>query len=337
MGVAIKSISHFVPETRLTNQELGVRLNMDSDVIGEKTGIFERRVFHDGATSDMIVNAAKICLEQCGMDVLDVECIIVATMTADFPCPSTAAVVHHKLGTKNAWGFDAMAACSGFLYGFEIGSALLNSKQYKNVLLCAADKMTSIIDPMDKKTSLIFGDGAGVVLLEYTDDEHNEIIDTICKLNSTDLMSVSASHGGSKNPMTPESLEQTDHLMKFTSRGIFSGGIALFKEVILEVMEKNNISFDDIDYFVPHQANKRMLEGLAAELNQPISKFIINIEYIGNTNSGSVPIALSEAISDGRIKPGMKIIVAGVGAGFTYGASIIDIKYPIIHSGSIAN
>jgi 3-oxoacyl-[acyl-carrier-protein] synthase-3 len=337
MGVAIKSISHFLPETRVTNEDLGARLNMDSDVIGEKTGIFARRIYNDGATSDMIVNAARKCLEQCGMDVLDVECIIVATMTADYPCPSTAAVVHHKLGAKNAWGFDAMAACSGFLYGFEIGSALLNSKQYKNVLLCAADKMTSIIDPMDKKTSLIFGDGAGVVLLEYTDDEHNEIIDTICKLDSTDLMSVSASHGGSKNPMTHDSLDQTDHLMKFTSRGIFSGGIALFKEVILEVMEKNNISFDDIDYFVPHQANKRMLEGLAVELNQPISKFIINIEHIGNTNSGSVPIALSEAISDGRIKTGMKIIVAGVGAGFTYGASIIDIKYPIVHSGGISN
>jgi len=336
MGVAIKSIGHFIPETRITNVELGARLNMDSDMIAEKTGILERRVFNEGATSDMIVNAAKICLSQCGMDVLDVECIIVATMTADFPCPSTAAVVHHKLGTKNAWGFDAMAACSGFLYGFEIGSALLNSRQYKNVLLCAADKMTSIIDPLDKKTALIFGDGAGVVLLEHTDDEHNEIIDTICKLDSTDLMSVSASDGGSKNPITPETLVNTNHFMKFTSRGIFSGGIALFKEVILEVMGKNHLTFNDIDYIVPHQANKRMLEGLAAELNLPISKFIINIEHIGNTNSGSIPIALSEAIADGRIKPGMKIIVAGVGAGFTYGASIISIKKPIIHSGTIA-
>ncbi|WP_295652049.1 ketoacyl-ACP synthase III [uncultured Mucilaginibacter sp.] len=332
MGVAIKSIGHFIPETRITNVELGARLNMDSDVIAEKTGILERRIFNEGATSDMIVNAAKICLSACGMDVLDVECIIVATMTADFPCPSTAAVVHHKLGTKNAWGFDAMAACSGFLYGFEIGSALLNSRQYKNVLLCAADKMTSIIDPMDKKTSLIFGDGAGVVLLEHTDDEHNEIIDTICKLDSTDLMSVSACDGGSKNPITPETLVNTNHFMKFTSRGIFSGGIALFKEVILEVMGKNHLTFDDIDYIVPHQANKRMLEGLAAELNLPISKFIINIEHIGNTNSGSIPIALSEAIADGRIRQGMKIIVAGVGAGFTYGASIISIKQPIIHA-----
>ncbi|OCX54617.1 hypothetical protein BEL04_10325 [Mucilaginibacter sp. PPCGB 2223] len=327
MGIAIKSLSHFVPDTKLTNDMLAERLGIESDWIAEKTGIMARRIYHDGATSDMIVNAANICLEKAGMKPADVECIIVATMTADFLCPSTAAVVHHKLGTVNAWGFDAMAACSGFLYGLQIATAVLNSRQHKNVLLCAADKMTSIIDPMDKKTSLIFGDGAGVVLLEYVDDEHNEIIDTICKLNSTDLMSVSALDGGSKNPITPDTLVRCDQFMKFTSRGIFSGGVALFKEVITEVMEKNKVTFDDIDYIVPHQANKRMLEKLAEELGQPIEKFIINIEHIGNTNSGSVPIALSEAFADERIKPGMKIIVAGVGAGFTYGASILSIKH----------
>jgi len=327
MGVAIKSLSHFIPSTKLTNDALAAKLGIESDWIAEKTGILQRGIFHDGATSDMIVNAAIPCLEQAGLGVEDVECIIVATMTADFLCPSTAAVVHHKLKTTNAWGFDAMAACSGFLYGLRIATAMLNSGQHKNVLLCAADKMTSIIDPLDKKTSLIFGDGAGVVLLEYVDDEHNEIIDTICKLNSTDLMSVSALDGGSKNPITPETLTNCDQFMKFTSRGIFSGGVALFKEVILEILEKNNMTFDDIDYIVPHQANKRMLEKLAEELNLPISKLIINIENIGNTNSGSVPIALSEAFLDERIKPGMKVIVAGVGAGFTYGASILSIKH----------
>ncbi len=327
MGVAIKSLSHFIPETRLTNDMLAEKLGIESDWIAEKTGIMERRIFNDGATSDMIVNAAHKCLAHVNMVPTDVECIVVATMTADFLCPSTAAVIHHKMGTTNAWGFDAMAACSGFLYGLQIATAMLNSCQHKNVLLCAADKMTSIIDPLDKKTSLIFGDGAGVVLLEYVDDEHNEIIDTICKLNSTDLMSVSALDGGSKNPITPETLVSCNQFMKFTSRGIFSGGVALFKEVILEILEKNNMTFDDIDYIVPHQANKRMLEKLAEELNLPISKFIINIEYIGNTNSGSVPIALSEAFLDERIKPGMKVVVAGVGAGFTYGASIFSIKH----------
>lgn len=326
MGVAIKSLSHFVPETRLTNDMLAERLGIESEWIAEKTGIMARRIFHDGATSDMIVNAAQICLQKVGMQPTDVECIIVATMTADFLCPSTAAVVHHKLGTTNAWGFDAMAACSGFLYGLQIATAVLNSRQHKNVLLCAADKMTSIIDPMDKKTSLIFGDGAGVVLLEYVDDEQNEVIDTLCKLNSTDLMSVSALDGGSKNPITPDTLTRCDQFMKFTSRGIFSGGVAFFKEAILEVLQRNNMTLDDIDYIVPHQANKRMLEKLAEELNLPISRFIINIEHIGNTNSGSVPIALSEAFADERIKPGMKIVVAGVGAGFTYGASILSIK-----------
>ena len=277
MGVAIKTLSHFIPETRLTNDALALKLGIESAWIADKTGIMERRIFHDGATSDMIVNAANICLAKAGMLPTDVECIIVATMTADFLCPSTAAVVHQKLKTTNAWGFDAMAACSGFLYGLQIATAFLNSRQHKNVLLCAADKMTSIIDPLDKKTSLIFGDGAGVILLEYVDDAENEIIDTICKLNSTDLMSVSALDGGSKNPITPETLERCDQFMKFTSRGIFSGGVALFKEVILEILEKNNMTFDDIDYIVPHQANKRMLEKLAEELNLPISKFIRHI------------------------------------------------------------
>jgi len=326
MGVAIKSLSHFIPETRLTNDYLAAKLGIDSAMIAEKTGIMERRIFHDGATSDMIVNAAHICLEQNNMSPQDVECIIVATMTPDFLCPSTAAVIHSKLKTTNAWGFDAMAACSGFVYGLKIATAMINSGQHKNVLLCAADKMTSIIDPMDKKTSLIFGDGAGVVLLEHVPDEQNEVIDTICKLDSTDLMSVSALDCGSQNPITPETLTNGNQFMKFTSRGIFSGGVAFFKEVILEILAKNNLTFDDIDYIVPHQANKRMLEKLAEELNVCISKFIINIEHIGNTNSGSIPIALSEAFLDGRIQPGMKVVVAGVGAGFTYGASILEIK-----------
>jgi 3-oxoacyl-[acyl-carrier-protein] synthase-3 len=327
MGVAIKSLSHFIPETRITNDELAIMFDVTADWILEKTGIVERRVFHDGATSDMIVNATKTCLAQANMAVEDVECIIVATMTPDFLCPSAAAVVHHKLGAKKAWSFDIMAACGGFVYGLQIATALINSKQYKNVLLCTADKMTSIIDPMDKKTRLIFGDGAGVVLLEYTDKpEETEVIDTICGMDSTDLMHVSASDGGSKNPITEQTLLNADQFMKFTARGIFSGGVQLFKQVILEIMEKHNLTFDDIDYIVPHQANKRMLESLANALDLPISKFIINIEYVGNTNGASIPIALSDAMISKQIKPGMRVLLTGVGAGFTYGASILEIK-----------
>jgi 3-oxoacyl-[acyl-carrier-protein] synthase-3 len=274
----------------------------------------------------MIVRAAQLSLAKAGIDKTEIDCIIVATMTTDYPCPSTAAVVHHKLKTNNAWGFDAMAACSGFLYGLQIASALINAGVHKNVLLCAADKMSSIIDPLDKKTAIIFGDGAGVVLLKQTDTEGNEIIDTICKLDSTDYMSVSARDGGSKNQITAETLTDGHHFMKFTARGIFSGGIAMFKNVIIEILAKNNLTLDDIDYIVPHQANKRMLEGLAAELNVNIEKFIINIEYIGNTNSASIPIALSQAVDAQKIRPGMKLLIAGVGAGFTYGASIIHVK-----------
>jgi len=328
MGVAIKSLSHFIPETRITNDELAIMFGTTADWILEKTGIVERRVFHDGATSDLIVNATKVCLAQVKMQVSDIECIIVATMTPDFLCPSTAAVVHKKLGAKTAaWGFDVMAACGGFVYGLQMGAAMIESKQYKNVLVCAADKMTSIIDPMDKKTRLIFGDGAGVVLLEYTEKPAEvELIGSVCGLDSTDLMSVSALDGGSQNPLTQQTLLDGNQFMKFTTRGIFSGGVQLFKRVILEIMEKHNLTFDDIDYIVPHQANKRMLESLADALSLPISKFIINIENVGNTNAASIPIALSEAVISKQIKPGMRVLLTGVGAGFTYGASIVEFK-----------
>lgn len=325
MGTILKSFGHFIPEQRVTNTELAKRFDVTEEWIIERTGIEERKYFTGGATSDMIVNAALQCLGKTDIEAEDIDCIIVATMTPDYYCPSTAAIVHQKLDTKNAWGFDIMAACSGYIYALELAASLINSTAYKNILVCGADKFSSIIDPLDRKTVLVFADGAGVSLLQYSETD-NDIADTICKLDSTYAMDVNMLYGGSLTPLTKENIVEDKHYLCFSSKRIFEHGIALMQNVIEEILNKNNITFNDIDFIVPHQANKRMIEALAQRLAVPIEKFIINIEHIGNTSAATIPIAISQALTTGKLKGNEKLLLASVGAGFTYAASLITLK-----------
>ena len=324
MGVEIKGWGHFIPEHRVSNAELAARFATTEEWILTRTGIEERRYFTQGPTSDMIINAALPCLERANLSPEELDCVLVATMTPDYQCPSTAAIVHHKLGAHNAYGFDIMAACSGYIYALQIAAALINSGTHRNVLICAADKFSSIIDPDDRKTRFIFGDGAGVCLLQHS-DTLNDVTDTICKMASGSHTDIVMKSGGSMEPATAEAVEKGDHYFRFFSKTIGTSGVGLFREVILELLDKHNLTFDDINYIVPHQANKRMIEQLAAALDLPASRFIINIEHIGNTSAATIPLAISQALQNGKLHRGQKVLLASVGAGYTYAAGLITL------------
>jgi len=304
---------------------LSKRFNVTTEWILERTGIEERKYFLDGATSDMIVNAALSCLQQTDLTPTDIDCIIVATMTPDHYCPSTATFVHQKLGTNNAWGFDIMAACSGYLYALQLATSLIKSNSYKTVLVCGADKMSSCIDPNDRKTVLVLADGAGVSLLQQSPTDNN-VIDTICKLDSSNYTDITMTASGSKVPSTIENISQGKHYLRFESKTIFDMAISLMQRVTEEILDKNNLTFNDIDFIVPHQANKRIIETLAKKFSLPIEKFIINVEQIGNTSAATIPIAISEALKTGKLLGNEKLLLVSVGAGYTYSASLITMN-----------
>lgn len=323
MGVVFRSFGHYVPPTGVGNQELAARFGITPEWIDERTGIMHRAYMQEGGTADMIVPAALQCLQSAGVAPHEVGCIIVATMTPDHHCPSTATLVHHRLGTANAWGFDIMAACSGYLYALQLATALINSNSYRTVLVCGADKMSSCIDHADRKTALILGDGAGVSLLQHS-DTHNHVVDTLCGLASGYHADITMPMGGSHCPSTPQGVEQGRHHLRFESSTIFQTAVDLMQQATEQLLQRNGLTFDDIDLIVPHQANKRMIESLATRLNLPISRFVINIEQIGNTSAGTIPIALSQSVQNGRIAGTCRLLMVAVGAGYTYAVSLIE-------------
>lgn len=326
MGVKITGFGHYIPEQRVTNAELSARFGVSEEWIVEKTGIMERcYAASTEATSDLIVPAARQCLAKAGVSPAAVECILVATMTPDQSCPSTAAIVQQQLGAANAWGFDLMAACSGFLYALQVGAALINAGTHRTVLVCAADKMSSIIDPQDRKTTLIFADGAGACLLQYSATE-NQVVDTICRLDSTCFADIVVPAGGSRLPITEKLVAEGEQYLRFVSRTISTDAVRLLRQVMLDFLGKHGLTFADLDFIIPHQANKRMLEALATDLGLPIEKFIINIEHLGNTSAATIPVAISQALQNGQLHGQETLLLASVGAGYTYAASLIHLN-----------
>jgi len=322
MGVFFKSFGHYIPETGITNKQLAERFNISEEWILERTGIEERKYFLNGATSDMIVAAALNCLNNAEVSASNIDCIIVATMTPDYHCPSTAAIVQKKLGINHNFSLDIMAACSGYVYALQLADALIASGKYCNILVAGADKMSAIIDKNDRKTALIFADGAGCALVSHHDTENN-IIDIICAVDSTLSDIVIIPNGGSVSPIHQPVFEEQNHFLRFTSKGVYESGIQLLQKAINAVTEKSKITIKDIDLIIPHQANKRMIEELARRMDVPIDKFFINVESIGNTSAATIPIALSQASEQKKLKG--KILLISVGAGFTYASAIIQV------------
>ncbi len=320
MSATITSIAHYLPPDIYPNSYFEKYLDTSDEWIKTRSGISERRFAKDGATSDLIVPAALECIEKRGIDKNEIDTIIVATVTPDHMFPSTAAVVQHKLGIKNVWGFDISAACSGFLFALSTAASLVNSGMSKKVLLCGADKMTSILNLNDRGQAILFGDGAGVCLIEKSDDDNYGVLDQILHIDGEGGKYLHQLAGGSFKPASIETVQNNEHFIHQDGQPVFKAAVIGMADVTAELLEKNKLTADDIAWLVPHQANLRIITATANRIDLPMSKVMVNIDKYGNTTAGTIPICLSEWHQNGKLKKGDNLVLASFGAGFTWGA-----------------
>ena len=320
----ISALGTFVPPRVLDNFELEKMVDTTNEWILERTGIRERHLVDKGvAASDLAVGAARNMAERHGIDLNQVEAVIVATVTPDMMYPSTACLVQHKLNLPNAWGFDLSAGCSGFVFALTTGSKLIESGAHKNVLVIGADVNSSMIDYKDRATCIIFGDGAGAVLLEPAQDGEPGIIDYVHQVEGFGGQFLNMPGGGSLNPASKETVEKNMHVVHQDGQAVFKYAVKKMSEMTERVLERNNIQGTDIDCFIAHQANKRIIMATADRLKMPHEKVVVNIDRYGNTTAGTVPLAMDTALQDGKLKKGSTVLVAAVGAGFTSGATLL--------------
>ncbi|MCS6999289.1 MAG: beta-ketoacyl-ACP synthase III [Bacteroidota bacterium] len=320
MKAYITAVAHYVPPDVYDNHWFSTFLDTSDEWIRERTGIRERRFLREGATSDMIVPAAREVLAQRAMQPSDIDCIIVCTVTPDQFFPSTAANVQRKLGATNAWGFDLNAACSGFVYGLWVAAKLIEAGGARNVLLCGADKMSSIINFEDRTTCVLFGDGAGVVLLEPGDDEAYGVQDAIIRMDGEGGQYLYMPAGGSLRPPSYETVANKEHYVFQDGQTVFKAAVVGMAEVSAEIMERNGLSAETVAWLVPHQANLRIIDATARRMGLSKDKVMVNIDRYGNTTAATIPICLSELYQAGKLHRGDNIILASFGAGYTWGS-----------------
>jgi 3-oxoacyl-[acyl-carrier-protein] synthase-3 len=321
----ISSVGTYVPPKLLTNADLEKMVATNDQWIMERTGIRQRHIVEKGvATSDLAVEAAKKCLEKRGIGADEVEIIIVATVTPDMFFPATACLVQDKLGAKGAWGFDLSAACSGFLYAMQIGAKLVESGAHKKVMVIGADVMSSILDYTDRTTCILFGDGAGAVLLEPCEGDEVGIVDYVHEIDGSGASSLYMPGGGSLNPATAETVAAKMHYVHQAGGAVFKIAVRKMSELSEAVLQRNDLTAGDLDLFIPHQANKRIILATAERLELPEEKIVINIGEYGNTTCGTIPLAMNTALEEGRLKKGDKILLAAFGGGFTVGATLLQ-------------
>jgi 3-oxoacyl-[acyl-carrier-protein] synthase-3 len=315
----ITAVGHYLPEDRMTNKDLEKLVDTNDEWIRSRTGIEERRIMKDPdkATAFMGSEAAKEVLEKRGISAEEIDLIILATVTPDYLFPATACLVQEKIGAKNAFAFDLSAACSGFLFALSTGSMYIESGRAKKVLVIGTDKMSSIIDFTDRTTCILFGDGAGAVLLEESDDETG-IIDHKHYTEGDTECSLYQPAGGSKNPATEETVKKRMHYLQQDGRAVFKKATMGMADVSLEIMERNNLEPDDVAWLVPHQANLRIIDATARRMGLSNEKVMININKYGNTTSGTIPLCLYDWQE--KLKHGDNIILAAFGGGFTWGS-----------------
>ena len=318
----IVATARSVPQNIMTNHDLEKIVDTSDDWIRSRTGINQRHVVGENeASSDMSTKIAKTLLEKSQLSPTEIDVIIVGTVTPDHFTPSTAAIVQNNINAKNAWGFDLSAACSGFIYGLETGSALINSGKYNNVMVIGVDTMTSILDFKDRDTCVIFGDGGGGVILQPT--KKNGIIDSLLHMDGSGGKYLIIPGGGSKIPASIESVKNRDHFIKQDGKTVFKHAVRGMADVSAKILLKNNLTGNDISLFIPHQANKRIIDAAAKKCGISKEKVLINIDKYGNTTAGTIPIALSEAVDDGKIKNGDYVLLSSFGAGFTWGSILL--------------
>jgi len=322
----ITGVQGYVPEYRLTNKELETLVETNDEWIVSRTGIKERRILkgENQGTSVMGAAAVKGLLEKTGTDPLDIELIICATVTPDMPFPASANLIADQVGAKKSYSFDVSAACSGFLYALQLGAQFIQTGTHKKVIVVGADKMSAIVDYQDRTTCILFGDGAGAVLLEPTTEELG-IQDAILKTDGAGAPYLHMKAGGSRKPASAETLAAREHFAYQEGSTVFKFAVTNMADVSAEVMERNNLTGDDIAWLVPHQANKRIIDATANRMGVGSSKVMMNIERYGNTTSGTIPLCLWDYES--QLKKGDNLILSAFGGGFTWGAIYLKWAY----------
>ena len=323
MRATITSTAHHVPEKILTNHDIENMVETSDEWIQNRTGIKQRHIVSDDeASSDLSTHVAKKLLEKRGIKPEKIDIIIVGTVTPDHLTPSTAAIVQNNINAQNAWAFDLSAACSGFLFGLETGSKFIESGKYKTVMVIGVDTMTSILDFKDRETCIIFGDGAGGVILEPSKSD-NGIISSILRTDGSGASSLNVLAGGSRIPATEETIANREHFIRQDGKKVFKFAVKRMADISEEVLLKNGLSGNDIKLFIPHQANKRIIDATGERCGIPKDRVLINIDRYGNTTAGTIPIALNEAVENNLIYNGDYILLSAFGSGFTWGSILI--------------
>ena len=321
---AITGVQGYLPEHVLSNEDLSKIVDTSDEWITSRTGIKERRIMKDGASSDMSVHAVNGLLKKTNTNPEDIDLVIVATVTPDHPFPSTSNILCDKTGMTNAWGYDLIAACSGFIYALSTGAQFIETGRYKKVIVVGVDKMSSIIDYEDRTTCVIFGNGCGAVMLE-PNEEGFGVQDFILRADGSGRHYLIQPAGGSAQPATIETVETKGHFVKQEGKQVFKFAVTNMAEVSAEIMEKNNLSSEDVDWLVPHQANLRIIDATANRMGLPKEKVMINIEKYGNTTAGTLPLCLWDY--EKQLKKGDNIILSAFGGGFTWGAVYLKWAY----------
>ncbi|MEP7271372.1 MAG: beta-ketoacyl-ACP synthase III [Acidobacteriota bacterium] len=324
----ISALGRYVPPRVVTNDDLSQMVETSHDWIVERTGIAERHWVEPGTpTSELAARAASDLLHRRGIEATEIELIIVVTVTPDMFFPATACIVQNKIGAKGAWGFDLSAACSGFLYGLTVGAQFIESGAHKKVMVIGADVMTSVLNPEDRATLVLFGDAAGAVLLEPADEDGLGVLDYLHEIDGSGGPSLCMPGGGSLNPSTHETVEKKMHYVHQQGPAVFKFAVRKMEELSRNILKRNHLSANDVGCFIAHQANLRIIDSASEKLGLAPEKVIKNIHKFGNTTAGTIPLAIGDAIEDGKLKKGDLVLFAAVGAGFTAGSLLARWAY----------
>jgi len=324
----ITGVAGYVPPRLLTNADLEKMVDTTNDWILERVGIRERHLADKGvAASDLAVEAVKRLRLQHPFDLQSVDLIVVGTVTPDMMYPSTACLVQNKLGIRDTWGFDVSAGCSGFLYALNTGAKFVESGQYRNVLVIGSDVNSSMTDFTDRAVCIIFGDGAGAALLQPAADGEPGIIDHVAQIEGVGGQFLYMPGGGSLNPASHETVDKKMHYIHQDGKSVFKYAVKKMAEMTEKVLAKHGLTGNDVDCFIAHQANRRIITATAERLGMPLEKVIINIDRYGNTTAGTIPLAMQTALEEKKLKKGDLVLLAAVGAGFTSGATLLRWAY----------
>ncbi len=326
ISAAITAVGGYVPDYILTNAELETMVETNDEWIRTRTGIEERHILkgENKGASDLGAPAVQDLLKRRGIGADEIDLLICCTATPDMLFPATANIISDKIGAKNAWSFDLLAACSGFLFGLKTGAQFIETGAYKKVVVVGADKMSSIVDYSDRKTCILFGDGSGAVLLEPNTEGYG-LIDSVLHTDGSGREYLRLKAGGSLNPANEKTVAKGEHFIYQEGRTVFRFAVTNMADVSYEIMQRNNLTKEDIDWLVPHQANKRIIDATAQRMGLPEEKVMVNIQRYGNTTCATIPLCLWEW--QNRLKKGDKLVLAAFGGGFTWGSIYLKWAY----------